>query len=432
MVAQARCSWLWSHCFQKRTKLAISHFDPCRIEVGAAVQASGELAHSPGSKQTAELHVDRVSVLGPCPGEVGCARSPLLLIFQSYPIQNKELSPDMLRTIPHLRPRSPPFASLMVLRSGLIASLRAVLQAEQCHEVHAPTISFSDCEGGGEAFKIEQGGAFFGKDAFLTVSAQLHAELAALALGRVYTFGPVFRAEKHHTSRHLAEFSMLEVEMSFIDDIHGLMDAAESTIRGAVARLSQDHIQAAVSKVGLERRAALLGPYARMSYTKAIEELQGAQSTSSHPSFSNPVRWGLALQTEHERFLAEKVVGGPVFIHDYPAPIKAFYMKSNRTPELSPTHENGTVACFDLLLPQIGEVAGGSVREDRLDFLTGALQRFGLSSADYEWYLDLRRYGSAPHGGFGLGFDRLLQYLTATANIRDVVMVPRSRDSAIC
>lgn len=313
-------------------------------------------------------------------------------------------------------------------------NLRHYLSLKQCYEVHAPVITFSDCEGGGEAFKIENGIHFFGREAFLTVSAQLHAEIAAAALGRVYTYGPVFRAEKHDTSRHLAEFVMLEVELSFIDSVHFLMDFTEGMIKEVVTKIPDDIWSPFACALGTRQRESLMSPkpYLRISYCEAIRELQKAVD-GGLVKFTNPVRWGMALQSEHEHFLAENLSQGPIFVYDYPAPIKAFYMRSNSTSDDAQEQwERSTVACFDLLLPKIGEITGGSLREEREDILERSISRFGLEKSVYNWYLDLRRYGSAPHGGFGLGVDRLLQYLTLTKNIRDVVMIPRISGASYC
>jgi asparaginyl-tRNA synthetase len=311
--------------------------------------------------------------------------------------------------------------------------LRKFLDGEQCCEIHAPCITFSDCEGGGQAFKIQDGEKIFGKDSYLTVSAQLHAEMAASALGRVYTFGPVFRAEKHHTSRHLAEFLMLEVEICFIDSVSQLMDFAEKMLRQAVGSIPEELWGAFKSDEMMGRRQALLAPnlYHRMTYSEAIRLLERDVETGKI-QFTNPVRWGLGFSPEHEKYIAEIIVGGPVFVHDYPAPTKAFYMKSDSEYNTIDDWQQSTVSCFDLLLPHVAEVIGGSIREDRLYRLQKSMERFGLAAEDYEWYLDLRRFGSAPHGGFGLGFDRLLQYLTLTKNIRDVVLVPRAAGVAQC
>lgn len=297
-------------------------------------------------------------------------------------------------------------------------------------EVHAPVITFSDCEGAGENFHLREGPEFFGSDASLTVSSQLHAEIGACSLGRVFTFGPIFRAEKHHTKRHLSEFWMLEPEIAFIDDIGSLTEFIEDYLKNVTRSLMSDFkedIDVCINNSDdprmAEKRLTDLQskPFQTIQYREAIELLQKRPL-----DFKFPVKWGLPLQTEHEKYIAEKVFDGPVFIIDYPEAVKAFYMKSND----QAVDSNGpTVACLDLILPEIGEIAGGSIREHRLDVLKGKMTKFGLDASTYDWYLDLRRYGSVPHGGFGLGFDRYLQYITRTSNIRDVTLIPRYEGS---
>jgi len=296
----------------------------------------------------------------------------------------------------------------------------------ECLEIHAPTITFVDCEGAGDAFEVSQSEEFFGKQAYLTVSAQLHAEMAAASLSRCYSFGPTFRAEKHNSSRHLSEFWMLEAEVAFIKDVDQLAGLVEDMVRTVTQRLIEQSIvlddlligkPSNVSGKMLEERWKQLSdkPFNRITYTEAVSKLKSE-------NFTFPVKWGLSLQLEHEKFLSEQIFKGPVFVTDYPSHLKPFYMKLNE--------DEKTVANLDLLLPSISEVAGGSIREDRLAHLQQAITRFGLNGQEYKWYVDLRKFGSVPHGGFGLGFDRYLQYLMGINNIRDVVMVPRSTGSA--
>lgn len=292
-------------------------------------------------------------------------------------------------------------------------------------EVHAPAITFSDCEGAGEMFSLNKSTEFFGAEAHLTVSAQLYAEMAAASVPRVYTFGPIFRAEKHDTVRHMSEFWMLEPEISFIDSLDVLMDFIERLLGQASSRLlesSYSDLATIHSKqdVGsddlLKRIDDLTRPYERMTYDEAIKTL----GKHAH-KFKQIPKWGASLQLEHEKYLAEKIVGRPCFVVDYPASIKSFYMRRN--------DDGKTVACCDLLVPGLAEIVGGSLREERADVLRDRIRELGMSEDAYQWYLDLRCFGGSPHGGFGLGFDRFLQYITGIHNIRDVCMIPRTRDS---
>lgn len=289
-------------------------------------------------------------------------------------------------------------------------------------EVHAPVITFSDCEGAGETFQIAGSEQFFGSTAHLTVSSQLHGEIASNASSRIYTFGPTFRAEKHNTTRHLSEFWMLEPEISFIDSLEQLMFSIEDLIISSTNSLLNS-AKEDLELVGrlqenspeLEQRWEMITkPYSRLSYTDAVAEL-----TKFNSNFSSPLKWGDSLQLEHEKFLVDTVVKGPVFVADYPAGIKAFYMKMNP--------DNRTVACCDLLVPGLAELVGGSLREEKADRLRRRMTDLGMQVDMYSWYLDLRRYGGVPHGGFGLGFERFLQYITGVQNIRDVCMIPRYR-----
>lgn len=334
---------------------------------------------------------------------------------------------DVLRLLPHLRPRADRFATLLRLKSCLFNSFRSVLLKKGFSEIQTPIISFNDCEGASQVFELADGLDFFGRKAFLTVSGQLHLEAAASSLGRVFTLGPVFRAEEHNTSRHLAEFSMLEVEISFIDDLQDLLNLSETLIKeGAKGLLSQSSPSDQKHLDQLQIKCLLEQDFARMTYTEALSHI-------NEKSGLPPLPWGKSLGIEHERFLAEVYARGPIFVTDYPAITKAFYMKSNLSaiPDQK-KWQGSSVSCFDLLLPKVFEATGGSLREDRLEMLEKSLDFFSLSKLDYQWYIDLRRYGTAPHGGFGVGLDRILQFMTGTPNIRDVVMIPRFKGYKLC
>lgn len=291
-------------------------------------------------------------------------------------------------------------------------------------QVNTPILTSHDCEGGGEVFKVTPSSStstteFFKKPAYLTVSGQLHAEMLASAVSRVYTFGPVFRAEESLTSRHLAEFWMLEAEMAFIDQLDQLLDVTEASIRDTTShvietcsediRFFNQYVDQSLSE-RLER--SLARPFARMTYTEAIDVLQRAPK-----KFNFPTTWGSSLQSEHERYLASEYCEGPVFVTDYPTEQKPFYMRAN--------DDGKTVSCFDLLIPGVGELVGGSMREERYDVLEAKMRAAQMNVDDYQWYLDLRKYGSAPHGGYGIGFERMMLWLTGLENVREVVPVPR-------
>ncbi|KAJ1645767.1 asparaginyl-tRNA synthetase [Dispira simplex] len=398
---------------------------------GTSVRVQGVLARSPGGKQTTEIAANEFTVIGECDPD-------------TYPLQKKYHSIEFLRSIPHLRPRTRTFTGLLRLRDGATRYLDEFFANQGFVRIHTPILTSHDCEGGGEVFKVvnhsqhEAGGIneFFQRPVFTTVSAQLHAEIVAHSLSRVYTFNPTFRAEPSMTYRHLAEFWMLEAEMAFITDVRQLVDLAESMLRHVTRRLLDDyaaeigHFQRWVSKVSSDNAAVDLEqrwrtfvdrPFARITYTEAVNILQ--QHVQSHPSaFMFPVEWGKDLQHEHEQFLADHYCQGPVFVTDYPSDIKAFYMKDNST---QPGQPGVTSASVDLLVPGPGELLGGSVREHRFDALMTKLQRYHLNPKEYEWYTDLRRYGSVPHGGFGLGFDRYIQMLTGIKSIRDVIPFAR-------
>lgn len=386
--------------------------------------------------------------------------------LQTFPIQKKYHTPEYLRTIPHLRPRTPVNSVLLRLRSEVIASLTQFFAGRSFIQTHPPIITSSDCEGAGEVFTVTPASDapvngnkddpqehFFRSRKYLTVSTQLHLEALAQAVGNVWTLSPVFRAEKSDTSRHLSEFYMLEAEMSFVDDLGPVMDLAEDMLRSLSSSLIESPtIQdllfrsrhsgsdlAPADEVkrrweGLTRR-----DWPRISYSDAVALLQQKSDLFEHKP-----AWGSGLQSEHEKFLAEYVGGGekPVFVTNYPREIKAFYMRE--TQPTSPQVPGPTVDCFDLLVPEFCEIAGGSMREHRLDLLLDAMKRHGIlkasqegaadgpSSSSLDWYVDLRRWGSPPHGGFGVGFDRLLSYLSGVQTIRDIVAFPRWHGRCDC
>jgi len=397
------------------------------LSIGSAVEISGELVESPGKGQRVELKAATVTVHGPADPE-------------AYPLQKKRISFERLRELAHLRPRTNTFGAVARIRNALSYATHRFYQDRDFLYLHAPMITASDAEGAGEMFRVTtldpaapprtDGGAvdygedFFGRPTFLTVSGQLEAETHALALDRVYTFGPTFRAENSNTRRHLAEFWMIEPEMAFAD----LADdarLAEDYVRFLFRELLEHHdadlafFDRWVAEDGLVERLTAIADseFERMTYTEAIEALENADA-----SFEYPVHWGADLQSEHERHLTEVTVGRPVIVVDYPFEIKAFYMRRN--------DDDRTVAAMDVLLPGVGEIIGGSQREERLDVLADSIVRKGLDPEVYWWYLDLRRFGSAPHAGFGLGFERVVQFCTGMQNIRDVIPFPRTPRNA--
>lgn len=392
------------------------------LNTGAAVRVSGILAESPGKGQTVELQARTLEVVGDADPE-------------TYPLQKKRHSFEFLRTIAHLRPRTNSLGAVMRVRNACAAAIHAFFQERQFLWIHSPIITASDCEGAGELFtvttldldKLPRGetGAiafdqdFFGKRAYLTVSGQLEAEIMATAFSNVYTFGPTFRAENSNTSRHLAEFWMVEPEMAFCD-LEGNMNLAEEFLRFVFQRVLDtcaDDLAFFNERVDPEvlSRAETIATseFARVTYTEAIALLE-----TCGEAFEYPVAWGIDMQSEHERYLAEKHFKCPVIVTDYPAAIKAFYMRMNE--------DGKTVRAMDVLAPGIGEIIGGSQREERLEVLEKRIVEAGLPLDIYWWYLDLRRYGTVPHAGFGLGFDRLVQFITGMTNIRDVIPFPRT------
>lgn len=396
-----------------------------KLGVGTAVIVQGRLTASPGSGQAFELKAMEIAVEGSCPSD--------------YPLQKKRHSFEYLRTIAHLRPRTNTFSAVFRLRSVLAYAIHQYFQERGFVYVNTPIITASDCEGAGEMFQLttlnlqqvpfdEAGNVdysqdFFGKAANLTVSGQLNAETFAMAFRNVYTFGPTFRAENSNTARHAAEFWMLEPEIAFADlaqDMALAEDLMKYLIRAALEQLPEEmaFFNQYVDKGLLERLEHILhSDFACVTYTEAIAILEKADA-----AFTYPVSWGIDLQTEHERYLTEQYFQKPVFVTDYPKEIKAFYMRIN--------DDGKTVAAMDLLVPGIGEIIGGSQREERLDVLEQRMEELQLKKEDYWWYLDLRKYGGTRHAGFGLGFERLVMYLSGMANIRDVIAFPRVVRSA--
>ncbi len=382
------------------------------MTTGAAVRATGKLVASPGKGQRWELQAGALELLGTAP--------------EDYPLQKKRHGPEFLREIAHLRPRTNLFGAVFRTRSRLAHAVHRFFQDRDFFWVHTPIITANDCEGAGEMFCVTtqpNGGRdeddFFGKTTHLTVSGQLEGETFACALSNIYTFGPTFRAENSHTTRHASEFWMIEPEMAFCD-LGADMDLAEEFVkeltRGILDGPADDFglFSNFVDK-GLEERLRFIveRPFARLSYTEAVEILE-----RSGKSFSYPVGWGENLQSEHERFLTEEHCKSPVTVFDYPEAIKPFYMRRNG--------DGKTVAAMDVLVPGIGEIVGGSQREERYDVLAETMKKDGLSEESYGWYLDLRRFGTVPHAGFGLGFERLLMMVTGVQNIRDVIPYPRT------
>jgi asparaginyl-tRNA synthetase len=365
---------------------------------------------TPEAKQPFELRADTLAVEGASDA--------------AYPLQKKRHSLAFLREIQHLRPRANTIGAALRVRSEAAFAIHSFFHNRGFAYVHTPIITTADAEGAGEMFRVEAGeGAFFGKPSYLTVSGQLQGEALCLALGRIYTFGPTFRAENSNTARHAAEFWMVEPEIAFADledDLRLAEDFIKHVLRHCLERCAaeiaffDEFIDPGRRKL-LEQ--ACEAPFARVSYTRAVEML-----AANGQDFAQKPQWGQDLQTEHERCLTEKIFGAPVFVTDYPKEIKAFYMRQN--------DDGKTVAAMDLLVPGIGEIIGGSQREERGDVLLARMREQGLEPAQYAWYLDLRRYGGCKHAGFGLGFERLLLYLTGLTNIRDVLPFPRTAGSA--
>jgi len=414
-----------------------------KISTGAAVRAKGELVESLGKGQDVEVQVKELEVLGEADPE-------------TYPIQPKKHSLEFLREKAHLRPRTTLFGAIMRVRSSLAFAVHEYFRKHGFLYVNTPIITGIDAEGAGQMFRVttldplnipldEEGNPdykkdFFGKKTNLTVSGQLEAETYAMALGKVYTFGPTFRAENSNTTRHLAEFWMIEPEVAFMD-LDGDMDLAEDFVKYIIDFVMKNNAE---DLAWLEKRLldeekrlpqnqrselalrdklqfVLDNHFVRISYTEAIEILKNSKPAKKK-KFQYPPQWGMDLQTEHERYLVEKHFKSPVIVYDYPADIKAFYMRMN--------DDGKTVRAMDVLFPGVGEIIGGSQREERLDVLLEKMEKMGISKEELWWYVDLRRYGTAFHSGFGLGFERIVQFVTGMGNIRDVIPYPRYPKSA--
>ena len=397
------------------------------LGTGCCVRIEGELRESPGKGQAVEVLAKSLEVVG------------WVEEADTYPLQKKRHSMEFLREVAHLRPRSNTFGAVARVRNCLAAATHEFYQERGFLYLHAPIITASDCEGAGEMFtvttldprelprtpegEVDYQHDFFGRRASLTVSGQLSAETYACALTNVYTFGPTFRAENSNTSRHLSEFWMIEPEMAFCD-LEGDMDLAEAYVkhmfRAALERCpdDMDFFNQWIDKTAIDTLQHIIdSDFEHLTYTDAVDVLRKSGQT-----FEFPVEWGLDLQSEHERWLTEQHIKRPVIVTDYPIEIKAFYMRLN--------DDEKTVAAMDVLVPKIGEIIGGSQREERRDVLERRMADCGLDPADYWWYLDLRRYGTVPHAGFGLGFERTVQFVTGMANIRDVIPYPRTPKSA--
>lgn len=396
-----------------------------KVQVAAALKVRGDFVLTPDSKQPFEIKAKEVVI------EADSA--------SDYPLQKKRHSMEFLREIAHLRPRSNTFSAVFRVRSLVAYAIHQFFQENDFVYVHTPIVTGSDCEGAGEMFRIttldmdnpprnEDGSIdysqdFFGKETSLTVSGQLEAETFALAFRNVYTFGPTFRAENSNTARHASEFWMIEPEVAFAD-LSDNMDLAEAMIKYIIAYVLEhapeemEFFNKFMDKGLLDRLSVLLNAeFARVTYTEAVELLK-----KSGKKFDYPVEWGIDLQTEHERYLTEEIYKKPVFVTDYPKDIKAFYMRLN--------DDGKTVAACDLLVPGVGEIIGGSQREERYDVLKARMDEMGLNEKDYWWYMDLRKYGGVKHAGYGLGFERIIMYLTGMSNIRDVLPFPRTPKTA--
>ena len=393
--------------------------------LGTAVIITGILEETPDAKQPFELKAKKVEIEGECDG--------------SYPLQKKRHSFEYLRKIAYLRPRTNTFSAVFRVRSLIAYAIHTFFQEKGFVYVHTPIITGNDCEGAGEMFSVttmplknvpltEKGEVdfskdFFGKETNLTVSGQLSGETFAMAFRNIYTFGPTFRAENSNTTRHAAEFWMIEPEMAFAD-LNNNMEIAEEMLKYILSFVLEkapeemNFFNQFVDKELLKRLNNIISSdFAKITYTEAIQLLEKAKQ-----KFVYPVKWGMDLQTEHERYLTEQIFQKPVFVTDYPKEIKAFYMRMNE--------DNRTVAAMDLLVPGIGEIIGGSQREERLEKLEQRMQELSMKKEDYWWYLDLRRYGGTRHAGFGLGFERAVMYLTGMSNIRDVIPYPRTVHNA--
>ncbi len=393
------------------------------MTTGSAVTITGALVESPGKGQQWEIHATEIKLIGAAPAD--------------YPLQKKGHTPEFLRSIAHLRPRANLYGAVFRMRSRMSQAVHRFFDERDFTYVHTPIITDSDCEGAGEMFRITTldpskadaqkfADDFFAKPTYLTVSGQLEGEAFATALSNIYTFGPTFRAENSNTTRHASEFWMIEPEMAFCD-LDGDMDLAEEFTKYLVDDALNNNegdldIFARFVDKGLVERLKFVSekPFQRVSYTEAVEILE-----KSGKKFDYQVEWGVNLQSEHERFLTEKHFNCPVTVYNYPKSVKPFYMRSNEPDEQG----RKTVTAMDVLVPGIGEIIGGAEREERIDVLTANMKAHNLSEADYGWYLDLRKYGTCPHAGFGMGFERMLMFITGMKNIRDVIPFARTPGS---
>ncbi len=392
--------------------------------VGTAFSVTGKVVLTPNAKQPFEINADEIKVIGTCPSE--------------YPLQKKRHTLEYLRTMPHLRPRTNTFSAAFRVRSAAAFAIHKFFNENGFVYMNTPLITGSDCEGAGEMFRVttldldnlprtEEGAIdfsqdFFGQSTNLTVSGQLEGEAMAMAFGKIYTFGPTFRAENSNTPRHAAEFWMMEPEMAFAD-LYDYMDNAEAMIKYVIRYVLEtcpndiEFFNQFVDK-GLKERLTNLvnSEFVRVTYTEAVELLK-----PHNDKFQYKVEWGCDLQTEHERFLTEQIYKKPVFVTNYPKEIKSFYMRLD--------DDGKTVAAADMLVPGVGELCGGSQREERLDILLARMEECGLNPEDYQWYIELRKFGGVKHAGYGLGFERLIMYITGISNIRDVIPFPRTTGS---
>ncbi|KAL1947852.1 hypothetical protein VTO73DRAFT_13576 [Trametes versicolor] len=410
-----------------------------RLTNGASIRVSGTLTDSRGAGQAKELLVSDVEVIGECDPK-------------TYPMQKQALTVEYLRDHCHLRARTNEIGAMLRLRDTTTRVLNDYFQNNGFVHIHTPIITSNDCEGAGETFRIVASSdspslssstttqiapappttdgspsEYFNHPAYLTVSSQLHLEAVASAISRVYTLSPCFRAERSQTSRHLAEFWMLEAEWAFTSSVEDICAGVEDALRAVLrAHLGSPDMAALHRGKPHDRRPALAAladapqPWTRMTYTSAVAALEAHHAATG--AFAFAPAWGRALQSEHERWLADELVRGPVFVTDYPAELKPFYMRAN---DDAAEARGPTVACFDLLIPGLGELVGGSLREERLQLLEAAIERHGLDKADYAWYMDLRKYGGAPHGGFGMGFERLISWISGIESVRECVAMPR-------
>ncbi|MBW1765619.1 MAG: asparagine--tRNA ligase [Deltaproteobacteria bacterium] len=395
------------------------------LQTGCSIHVNGEVFASQGKGQKVELHADEIELIGWSDPDI-------------YPLQKKRHSFEFLRTIAHLRPRTNTFGAVARVRNAMSLAIHNFFQDRGFLHIHTPIITASDCEGAGEMFRVtafdldqiprKDGQTdfdrdFFGRPSHLTVSGQLEAEIYALAMGDVYTFGPTFRAENSNTSRHLAEFWMVEPEMAFCD-LEGNIELAVAFLKYIFSHVLEnckedmEFFNRFIDSSVIETLEQIISrDFEILTYTEAIEIL-----SRSGEKFEFPVEWGIDIQSEHERYLCEKVFNSPVVLTNYPREIKAFYMKGN--------DDGKTVRAMDVLVPKIGEIIGGSQREDDYELLINRIKELGLNPDDYWWYLELRKFGSVPHSGFGLGFERLIQFVTGMANIRDVIPFPRTPGNA--